>query len=167
MKKIMITERLYFREFCQDDMYNLYKLENNDMVTRYIPGSKKISLWESGKRIKKYIESYEHGNLGIWPVIVKTDESFAGITGFRYLPEIKKTEIGIKLFPEYWGQGYATETGKALIEYGFKELALKEIIAMAIPDNLKSVQSLKNIGMKYYKDGYYKGSRVVYYFAAR
>jgi len=163
LKQIINASRLIIREFGDEDAEDLYKLESDPRVIEYIPGSKLLSLNECRREIKKYISNYKISDLGSWSIILKNTNEFIGITGFRYLSSIKKTEIGTKLLPSFWGNGYSTEVGNALIHYGLTELKLNEIIAIADPNNIKSIKSLESLGMKFIKYGYYNGVKVVYY----
>lgn len=163
MKEIIITNRLIIREFVNEDAEDLYKLESDSRVIEYIPGSKLLTLNDCKREIKKNIKNYKTSNLGNWPIFLNRTNEFIGITSFRYLPSIKKTEIGTKLLPLYWGKGYSTEIGNALIHYGLTKLKLNEIIAMTDPDNIKSIKSLESLGMKFVMYGNYNGYRVAYY----
>jgi len=163
MKQVLKTNRLIIREFVNEDAEDLYRLESDPRVIEYIPGSKLLSLNECKREIKKYINNYKTNELGSWPIVLKSTNEFVGITGFRYLPSIKKTEIGMKILPLFWGNGYSTEVGNALIHYGLSKLKLNEIIAMADPDNIKSIKSLESLGMRFIKYGYYNGAKVSYY----
>ncbi len=163
MKIIANTDRLIIREFVLQDAEDLYRLESDPRVAEYIPGSKLLSLSECRREIKRYMYDYKINNLGRWPIILKSTNEFIGVTGFRYISTIRKTEIGTKLIPDYWGNGYSTELGRAVISYGLMKLKLKEIIAMADPDNIRSIKSLESLGMEFIKYGYYNGNRVAYY----
>ena len=46
--------------------------------------------------------------------------------------------------PEYWGKGYATESGKAVIEYGFEQMNLEIIYACTDIENVKSTHILND-----------------------
>ena len=163
MKQIIKSNRLIIREFVNEDAENLYRLESDPRVIEYIPGSKLLSLNECKQEIKKYIKDYKTSDLGSWPIILKSTNEFIGIAGFRYLSNLKKTEIGMKILPSFWGNGYSTEAGNVLIHYGLTQLKLNEIIAMTDPNNIKSIKSLESLGMKFNKYGYYNGARAAYY----
>ena len=62
-------------------------------------------------------------------------------------PSMGEVEIGWHLHPDSWGNGYATEAAKAVLEYGF-ELGLPEILAIAKPDNAPSIAVMRHIGMR-------------------
>lgn len=163
-KEVIVTDRLVFRELCMNDLNQFYMLENNPQVRKYIPNLRKTTINECKETLKKHIYKYSYGNgLNTWALESRETDSFIGITGYRYLDEINNVEIGIRLLPDSWGNGYATETGKALIRYGFSVLGLDKIIAMALPENEKSVKSLENIGLDFEKHGYFRGSKVIFY----
>ena len=45
-------------------------------------------------------------------------------------------------------QGYATEAGQALIDYGFQQLKLRRIVAMTRADNAASIGVMRKLGMR-------------------
>ncbi len=50
---------------------------------------------------------------------------------------------------ECWGQGYATEAARALIEYAFRVLGIAVIDSACFADNLASKRVMEKIGMRY------------------
>jgi len=67
----------------------------------------------------------------------------------------------------YWGKGYATEIAKAIIKWGFDNLDIDKIVAIAVPENKASIRVMEKVGMKYKKDYEYKGVTTVYYVIER
>ena len=65
----------------------------------------------------------------------------------KYLPELDAVDIGFRFFPEYWGQGLATEAGSACMTFGFETLHLDRIIGLVLPENKASVRVLEKIGL--------------------
>lgn len=168
MNERVITDRLIFRELRLNDIDDFYILEKDPLVRKYIPNMGNSTYKECKESLKKYIEKYkEETGIDTWAVVLRDNKKFIGITGLRYIEELGKVEIGIRLMPEYWGNGYAIETGKALIKYAFMRLNLKEIIAMALPDNERSMNSLKNIGLDFDGYGYFRGSVVAFFKATK
>ncbi|QSX06938.1 GNAT family N-acetyltransferase [Sedimentibacter sp. zth1] len=162
--EIIITERLIIRELTIGDLIDFYKLENDPQVRKYIPNMYRSTFNECRDNLRKHINKYSYNSgLHTWGVVLEENKEFIGITGYRYLKDLNAVEIGIRLLPDYWSKGYATESGKALLTYGFTELGLKEIIAMALPENKKSMKSLENIGMEFEGYGYFRGSLVAYF----
>ncbi|MDP9281714.1 MAG: GNAT family N-acetyltransferase [Chloroflexota bacterium] len=74
---------------------------------------------------------------------------------FGQLPSFEPTtrftsEIGLfwALFPEHWGQGYATEAAAAMVAYAFGELRLRRIVATTEHDNTRSINVMRRLGMR-------------------
>ena len=61
-------------------------------------------------------------------------------------------EIGWRIAPEYWGNGYATEAAAAVLRYGFTTLGLDEIFSMSALGNRRSLALMQRIGLRYVKD---------------
>ncbi|MDZ7957270.1 MAG: GNAT family N-acetyltransferase [Aulosira sp. DedQUE10] len=50
----------------------------------------------------------------------------------------EQAELGIELAPQFWGRyAYAIELAKALIDFGFQDLGLKEIRGISVSANLR------------------------------
>ena len=56
-------------------------------------------------------------------------------------------EIGWRLAAGHWGKGYATEAARAVLDYGFGSLGLKEIVSFTVPANVRSQAVMQRIGM--------------------
>ena len=56
-------------------------------------------------------------------------------------------ELGYTLARAAWGRGYATELGRALIEYAFDVLKAPRVVAQVEPANLASRHVLEKLGM--------------------
>lgn len=63
--------------------------------------------------------------------------------------------------------GLATEASRASLKYGFKEVGLERIVAIAKPENIASQRVMQKVGMKYEKNAHYYNSNVVYYALSR
>lgn len=56
-------------------------------------------------------------------------------------------EIGRRLLPEYWNQGYAKEGEKAVLKYTFRTLRLEKVISFTATANLPSQPVMQKIGL--------------------
>lgn len=59
------------------------------------------------------------------------------------------TELGLyyALSTAFQRQGYATEAAQALLDYAFRQLNLKRVVAMTTHDNAASIGVMKKLGM--------------------
>lgn len=60
-------------------------------------------------------------------------------------------EIAWRLSSKHWGEGYATEAAKAILNYAFTELNLPEIISFTVPANTKSRRVMEKIGLNHFE----------------
>ncbi|MFA6376238.1 MAG: GNAT family protein [Candidatus Paceibacterota bacterium] len=61
----------------------------------------------------------------------------------------KHAEYGILIGEKkYWGQGYGTEAGKLIIDYGFKKLKLHRIFLRHVAYNFRGHKSYLKLGFK-------------------
>ena len=51
------------------------------------------------------------------------------------------------LRPDVWGHGFATEAGRACLEWGFRQFDLPYLNAMIQPDNARSIRVAERLGM--------------------
>jgi RimJ/RimL family protein N-acetyltransferase len=59
----------------------------------------------------------------------------------------KIAEVWYKIYPAYWGQGYATETLTELLKFAFSSLKLHRIEAGCAVENIASIKVLEKVGM--------------------
>lgn len=93
----------------------------------------------------------EHG-YGWTAVALKSTGQVIGMAGIAPVhgdfPNGPGTEIGWRFLPEFWHQGYATESASAFLDYGFEVLGLEKIMAFAVQTNAKSFAVMERIGMR-------------------
>jgi RimJ/RimL family protein N-acetyltransferase len=57
--------------------------------------------------------------------------------------------LGYWLGADFWGHGYGTEAARAVIDFAFGPLGLKEVNASALPENERSIRVLEKAGLLY------------------
>ena len=83
-----------------------------------------------------------------WTIKVPGNKRLLGLAGMRVSQDrFNFGEIYYKLAPDYWGNGYATEVARGLLNFGFEDLYLHRIEAGVHIDNERSIKVLEKIGM--------------------
>lgn len=147
------TERLILRPFSEDDVERLFLLDSNPEVMKYI-GIKPLTQKEQSAEVIKMIQKqYLENGIGRLAVIEKESDLLIGWSFFKYLTEeingIKNVyDLGYRFLPEFWGKGYATESAKASLDYGFKVMNLDKICAYAHSENVASNHTLRKLGFQ-------------------
>jgi RimJ/RimL family protein N-acetyltransferase len=70
--------------------------------------------------------------------------------------ETRRPELGYWLGTHYWGQGYATEAARAVIDYAFSELGWEELQSGARISNPASRRVLEKCGFQWCGVGLYR-----------
>lgn len=145
------TSRLSLRQLNPSDAPAFYSLNQNPKVIQYT-GDTAFESEEAAREFLKNYKDYQNHGYGRWAVIEKASGAFLGWCGLKYVPEVDETDIGFRFFEQYWGKGYATESAKACLDYGFETLQLKSIIGRAMAENTASVKVLEKLGMVFERE---------------
>jgi RimJ/RimL family protein N-acetyltransferase len=146
---ILETERLILRQWRPADLDPFAAMSADPEIMRFFPTRHDRAQTE--RHIRLIADFIERDGIGWWALEVPGVFDFAGFTGLsrprfhaHFTPCI---EIGWRLRRDAWGKGYATEAGKACLEYGFERLGLDEIVSMAVLDNHRSRAVMERLGM--------------------
>lgn len=143
------TERLIIRLQSPSDALSLMELNSDPDVVRYTGDGTMGSASEALKIIEeKVIPQWTRYRMGRFAVTTR-DGEYLGWCGLRYFPENGDTDLGYRFMKKHWGKGYATESSRGVLDYGFKVLRLPRIIARAMPENTDSIKVMQKLGMTF------------------
>ncbi|SOD71114.1 RimJ/RimL family protein N-acetyltransferase [Jatrophihabitans sp. GAS493] len=151
----MQTERLIMRSWRDGDREPFARMNADPEVMRYFPAL--LTRAESDAAVDRIQASIDENGFGMWAIERIDTGAFIGFVGLAIprfeAPFTPCVEVGWRLTPEAWGQGYATEAARRSLEAGFEEFGLEEIISMAVVSNLASRAVMERIGMTLDPDG--------------
>jgi ribosomal-protein-alanine N-acetyltransferase len=156
------SERLLYRELLPEDEQKMFELDSDPEVHRFLGNQPVTSIVQCRQTIAAVRHQYVTYGIGRWATIEKSSGEFIGWSGLKHVTELVNNhvdyiDVGYRLIPKYWGKGYATESAKKAIEYGFDVMKLKEIYAGADCKNVASRRVLEKSGMQYIETFDYKG----------
>ena len=141
------TERLVLRPFVPEDAPAVYRLAGEREIalnTATIPHPYTEEM--AVKFIATHQDDYD-ANKSLTLAI--DDGELVGTIGLAFTPDEDRAEIGYWIGVPYWGRGYASEAGRAVVRYGFEELGLNRIYAEVFSRNPASARVLQKIGMRH------------------
>jgi RimJ/RimL family protein N-acetyltransferase len=145
------TDRLVLRRFTEDDADNLFDLDSDPEVMRYLSGGEPTPRAAIETDILPRFLHYDERSpgFGFWAAIDKASGDFLGWFSLRPSDEIDPGEasLGFRLRRAAWGQGYATEGAQALLRLGFTALGVERVVATTYQDNLASRRVMEKAGM--------------------
>ena len=152
------TKRLILREFCREDLEEIAKILSNQDVMKFAL-SGPYSFEETKTFLDNCLQRYARRGVGLFAVCLKVDKKVIGYCGyyFQVIDEKEEVEIGYRLDPTYWGQGFATEAAIAVKEYGFRTLGYKRMISIIESENIASIRVAEKNGMKHKKNSILMG----------
>jgi RimJ/RimL family protein N-acetyltransferase len=168
MKSILQTERLRLHEMTEADAENVYRLNRDPQVVKYV-GEPPLTGVEQALGIlhSRIFPQYRDHGVGRWAVVLKTSGAFIGWCGLRYEPEEDAYDLGFRFFQDQWGRGYATEAAQAVLDYGARNLPGARIEGKALVENVASIRVLEKIGMRFEGRGRDHDGEIAIYAAPR
>lgn len=153
MTILLETARLTLRRFTAADVADLCALDADPAVMRFLTGGVPTPCDVIRREIlPRFLRSYAAGTLyGYWAVLARTTGEFAGWFSLRPTGATDSGEaaLGYRLRRALWGQGYATEGVRALIDAGFVSTGLRRIVATTYQDNHASRRVMEKAGLTF------------------
>ncbi|NQU84881.1 MAG: GNAT family N-acetyltransferase [Mariniphaga sp.] len=144
------SENLQLIEISEEDIEEIHRLHSIPEVEEF----NTIGIPDSIKETKKLMLPVIDGQSVIprksytWKILLKESGEFIGLAGmFLSNDKFRLGEFYYKLFPGFWGKGFATETSKRLIKAGFEDFGLHKVEAGVATGNTASIRVLEKSGM--------------------
>lgn len=100
---------------------------------------------------------------GLWAVEERASGVMIGWMGCWQPEGEPALEIGWTLRSVYWGQGFATEGGRAILNYAFAELGQTPVVSLISPENQRSIRVAERLGGIYEETIEVMGDRALLY----
>jgi RimJ/RimL family protein N-acetyltransferase len=145
----LTTERLELRVVEIFDFDNYQKLMSDPEVMKYI-GIEAGSLptdEDTRSLLNGAVNAWKTRGYGRWSVFDRETGEFVGFSGFRSeggVPELIEV-----VHEKYWGNGYATEAARAVLDHGFSRLGFKVVCAFTRPENERARLLLDRVGAEF------------------
>jgi RimJ/RimL family protein N-acetyltransferase len=165
----LTTARLVLRHFERGDVDDLFAMDSDDRVMRYLgSGLKGRTREECEQTIERLVErAADRPGYGLLHASLRDGGGFVGGCGLFRLPEGDDIELAYRLPHARWGQGFATEMARAVLAHGFENLGLARIVGVTWPENVPSQSVLEKIGMRREPDAEHYGRTMRAYSATR
>jgi len=148
-KREITTERLVLRLFQPSDAeavtalcdnYNIYK------NTLYLPYPYRLN--DALTWIDKHYDNFMEDRLYEFAVTDKGTGEIFGAIALSNNKAFNHGEIAYWIGEPYWGNGYATEAAKSILQFAFDDKKLHKVFARCFPSNLASASVIEKIGMR-------------------
>lgn len=121
-----------------------------------------VAEWHGGEWTEEYASDWARraarawADEGVhkWIAYRLSDGALVGRGGLSWhvLDGERHLELGWTVLGGLWGNGYATEIGRAGLAYAFERLSAKGVVAFTERHNRRSRAVMERLGMRYLKD---------------
>lgn len=109
-------------------------------------------------------QGFENGTQFTFSIRLKSTNEFIGGIGLKINKRFHRAELGYWIAEPFWNNGFTTEAASAILDFGFKKLALNKIFATHLIENPASGKVMIKNGMikegelvdHFKKDGIFK-----------
>lgn len=147
---IVETPRLMLGTWLPSDRDLFREINADPKVMEFFPFRR--SHEEADTFLAKLNGMATEDGLGFYAVVSKETQEAMGFCGLSRpnLPGVfpeQVVEIGWRLATRYWGNGYATEAAKGILDWAFVAKNLDAVVSFAVEANHRSTGVMKRIGL--------------------
>ena len=157
------TDRLRLRQFRESDLDEYARITGDAETMRFIARGAPLARDEAWRSLAYVIGHWWIRGYGLWAVEEKASGALVGRIGL-YRPEgWPGLEVGWLVARERWGEGFATEGGRAALAHAFTALRAKRVISAIAPENGPSIRVAEKLGLRYAESRQIAGRSVAIY----
>jgi len=142
--------RIGLRRWRDEDREAFAAINADARVMAFFRG--RLSRVESDAMVDRIRQHFSEHGFGLWAIEVPGVAPFIGFAGLAWArfsaPFTPAVEVGWRLAFDYWGHGYATEAARLALGYGFRTLALAEVVSFTSVTNHRSRAVMDRLGMR-------------------
>ena len=137
----IITDNCIIKRFAPEYIEQAVILFTDSHVRKYLGGP--VPAEWARHRLEQWCDPKSEN---IYFAVTIHEGTFIGIIDIAPYHDGTSKELSYMFLPEYWGQGYAFESVKAVLDYCRKHLELNRIISETQTENERSCVLLERLG---------------------
>ena len=141
------TPRLVIREVRHADLDDLFEVNGDHEVTRFLPYAAWQSRDDGVAWLTRMTSLVERGNARQLVVVRNDDDKVIGtLLLFNFDPGSARLELGYVLGRAHWGRGLMREALQSVCAYAFGSLGIRRLEAEVHSSNVASIRLLRSLG---------------------
>jgi RimJ/RimL family protein N-acetyltransferase len=134
------------RAFAESDLEAYARMTGDAESMRYLGDGKPLSRNDAWRSLSYLLGHWEMRGFGLWAAEEKESGALVGRIGL-YQPEgWPGLEVGWLVDRERWGEGFATEGGRAALQWAFERLRPERVLSLIVPPNAASIRVAEKLG---------------------
>ena len=150
--RVRFTDRLRLEPISVRHAEDLWRLFQDPAVAEWYGGVWTLEMAQ--REAARMASAWETDGVHKWMAYERSTGALVGRGGLSrvQLAGQERLEIGWALLRPCWGQGYATEIGRAGVAFAFEELGADEVISFTETRNARSRAVMERLGFRYSHD---------------
>ena len=151
MKNISLeTERLNIKPISKLNIEDVFNLQSLEETAKFNTSGIPKNIDETKSTVENWIveNAKENTKRFTFSVELINGNEFIGLIGINLGKEhYKNAEVWFQYDYKFWNKGYATETLRKILDFGFENLKLHRIEGGCAIENIGSIKVLEKVGM--------------------
>jgi [ribosomal protein S5]-alanine N-acetyltransferase len=158
--RVRFTDRLRLEPIGVGHAEDLWHLFADPAVAEWYGGVWTLEMAQ--REATSMASAWKADGVHNWMAYLRWSGALVGRGGLSriHLAGQERLEIGWALLRPFWGQGYATEIGRAGLAFAFEELGADEVISFTEVRNARSRAVMERLGFRYSQDFIYEADGV-------
>ncbi|WP_374424192.1 GNAT family N-acetyltransferase [Chromobacterium sp.] len=147
LSPLLYSRRLLLRDFRPEDHGAYALVRSGGEFARHYP-PEEITPARSGQLLLSFLAQQRDSPRRGWQLAIwrSADKALLGSVGLRGLGRGGEASFGIELAEQAWGQGYALEAARVMLDFGYRQLGWHRIWADCAPGNIAMLQLARRLG---------------------
>lgn len=141
------TERLVMVPLGLEHLVSTHKYAGDLANTKYMVHLPNTDMDETRSFLQKVQDEWKKPVPEFYEFAVLLDNEHIGAVSIDIEQDKAEGELGWIIGKEYWGNGYAVEAAREVINFAVQECKVKKIIAHCDSENINSYKVMKKLGM--------------------
>lgn len=164
---VLRSERCVLHPLTEEHVEALHELWTHWAVRRYLWDDEMIPPEQTAAIVQASEKLFEKKGFGLWGAFDLDSGELIGFCGYWYFHEPPELEILYGVAADRWGQGYATELARVVIERGFEVHGFDRIVGSTDAPNRASARVMEKAGMCFDRRAIAGGRDTLYYVIER
>jgi [ribosomal protein S5]-alanine N-acetyltransferase len=150
---VVRTERLWLTALGEQHLDDLARLQFDPRVAEWYGGlpdplpSPAVQREDAWRAMALHLGHWALRGHGQWALVERATGRFVGRAGTWQPEGWPGLEVGWMVDPDRWGEGLATEAGRAALDVAFDALHVEEVVAVTLPHNVRSRRVMEKVGL--------------------
>ena len=153
---ILETDRLILRPLSLNDAEHIFNTWTSDPeVTKYMIYDTHETINDTLSWLNEEVKKINDDDLYTWGMVLKENNELFGNISLHYDHTKDVFVLGYNIAKSYWGNGFTTEAGKKVLEFGQNTLGIKKFFCRHANENIGSMKVMTKLGFVYSNDSTY------------